>query len=330
MRKFFKSKEFKVKNKRYIEDFQNIKNRNETQKENAVGKMPFITNIPKKIKKRRKVKKSKTTINFKSRKRKLAYGIEEINEERKNNEKINNMDGGKKLFQNNNMMRHSNSALNINISTKNVRKFPDRRLKSCKMENNINSKINYNLLDNCLVDKAKNFTTKIISHISTIKIMKNKEKSVDENNKKIINKENNKNIINNENNNIIFKNYTTKNIKRRNNNFLNENLTDDSNRNISKDGKIYFSSKKNCLIYKKIITPIYKEKRTFSQPQINLKSLVFPSGIKEINDLKVVNINELLPSFISNSYIRDELKHKKFSNINAFFLQQNKSKIKNK
>ena len=320
--KIFKSKVFKLKNKCYIQDFQNIKNRNETQKENHnVGKMAFITNIPKKIKRRRKVKKSKTTVNFKSHKRIWSYGIEEINEEKKDEEKINNIDEPKKLFRSN-IMRHSNSALNININSKNLnaRKFPDRRLKSCRIENNIKTKINYNLLDNKLLVNTNNFTTKNISHVSTIKILKNKGKTLEANNR---------NKINNENNNFLFKNYTTKNIKLRNNTLLNENLTDDSNKNISNIGKIYYSAKKNCLIYKKVITPIYKEKRTFSQPQINPKSVLFPSGIKEINSLKVVNINELLPSFISNSYIRNELKHKKLSNINAFFLQQNKSKIKN-
>ena len=319
--KIFKSKEFKVKNKRYIQNFQKIKNRNETQKDNNVGKMAFITNIPKRIKKRRKIKKSKTTINFKSHKRKWTYGIEEINEEKKENENNINKDEPKKLFQSN-IMRHSNSALNINLSSKNVniRKFADRRLKSCKIENNIKRKINYNILDNKLLGNINNFTTKNISKLSKIKIMKNKDESIEANNR---------NKINNENN-ILFKNYTAKNIKRRNNSFINENLTDDLNKNNSNNGQIYYSSKKNCLIYKKVISPIYKNKRTFSQPQINHKSLVFPSGIKEINDLKVININELLPSFISNSYIRNELKHKKLYNINAFFLQQNKSKIKNK
>ena len=48
---------------------------------------------------------------------------------------------------------------------------------------------------------------------------------------------------------------------------------------------------------------------------------------------KYTNINNLLPilpSFINNSYIRNELKIKNKNNINALMLLQNYSKLKNK
>jgi hypothetical protein len=128
--------------------------------------------------------------------------------------------------------------------------------------------------------------------------------------------------------NIIYKNYNNRNIKKRNNILFGDNLTEDSKKNISENLKDPNSSKKDYLIYNKLITPLNKEFKNISHPHINHKSVIFPSGVKEINNLKLVKINDLLPSFISNSYIRNELKIKKVTNINAFLFRHNNSKLK--
>ena len=104
---------------------------------------------------------------------------------------------------------------------------------------------------------------------------------------------------------------------------MKDNLTEESNKNISNKLKISYSAKKDYLIYNKILIPINKESINISQPQINHKSVLFPSGVSEPDNVKIVNINELFPSFISNSYIRKELKLKKIPYINAFFLKNN-------
>ena len=220
------------------------------------------------------------------------------------------------------MFKDSNSALDINIKNKNYRRFNDRRLKSCKIENKIKSKINSNLFENKSINSNnKNNTTKAISVISTNKI---KIKKYSVNSVEAINKnKSNSDIMN-----IIYQNYNNRNIKKRNNNFFGENLTDDSNKNISQNFKVPNFEKKDYLIYNKLITPLNKEHENISHPHINHKSVIFPSGVKEINNLKLVKINELLPSFISNSYIRNELKIKKATNINAFLFRHNNSKLK--
>ena len=323
--KILKSKKLKVNNTSYInlKEIQKIKNRNETQNDNISGKKAFITNIPKKIKRGRKAKKSKTMMHFKFKfkKRKWTEEIEDMNEEKKDNIKY-NINGEKDNSCNKKMNKVLNNALDININNKNFRRFNDRRLKSCKIENKIKSKINSNLFENKSINsKNKNNTTKTIPLISTNKIKINKY-SV--NSVETINK----NKSNSEIMNIIYQNYNNRNIKKRNNNLFGENLTDDSNKNISENLKVPNSAKKDYLIYNKLITPLNKEYKNISHPHINHKSVSFPSGVKEINNLKLVKINELLPSFISNSYIRNELKIKKVTNINAFLLRHNNSKLK--
>ena len=322
--KIFKSKELKTNNIRYNKDFdfKKMKNKNETLKQSNFGKMAFITNVPRKLKRSRKLKKSKTMLNLKSQKNKYIYDIDDIKEEEKKNNDIknNNIDKSPKIIKKKNILRQCSSALNINTNNKNIRKINDRRLKSCRIENKIITKINYNFHENKINNSNSNyFTTKNISTLK-YKMKKDSETSTVGRNKK--------NMIN-ESTNYLYKNYNKNNIKQRNNSFLIENLTDDSNKNISNNLKFSYSDNKQ-LIYNKLFTPISKESRNISQPQINHKSVVFPSGIREMDNLKIVKINELLTSFISNSYIRNELKLKKINNINAFILQQNFSKMKNK
>ena len=307
--KIIKSKEFKTIKTRYNKDFKKIENKNESIIQNNCGKMAFITNIPKKIRRERKIKRAKTMIHFKLQTSKRKYDINDLKEEEKNNNKI---DIPNKIIKKNNILRKCNSVLNINTtSNQNFRTFNDRRLKSCKIENKTITKIHYNLFENKNINSKRN---------SKIKYkLKNSENYMEEKNK--INKSTN--IIYNNYNNNIFKQRNN-----RNNSFLVDDLTDESNRNIINNLKISYSDNKH-LIYNKIFTTL-NDKRNISQPLINHKSVVFPSGIKEMDNLKIIKLNEILPNFISNSYIRNELKLKKLTHINAFILQKHFSKIKNK
>ena len=318
--KIFKSKEFKLKKEKYIkiQDLKNFHNNNEARKESPMSRMPFITNLPKKKKNERIMKKSKTMLNFITNKSQLKDDIIELGKENQNNQTkkiiIKNPNPKKR-----NILKHCSSALNINI---NLRKNQNRRLQSCKIDNKVKDKIRYNFFGNRkTISDNKNYnTTKNFSHISTTKnknTIKNAETSIESSTKNI-------NIIN-DSINLLYKTYN----KEKNNNIFNENFTDDSYKNISYNFKHSYSANKEYLIYNKILIPLIRENKNMSQLQINHKSLVFPSGIKEMDNLKVVNLNELLPSFISNSYIRNEIKLKKNNNINAFVLQQN-SKMKNK
>ena len=311
--KIFKSKELKVNNTRYIKDFHKNQIRNEIKKENIINKMPFITNIPKNAKKFRKPKKSKTMIDFKYQKNKFAEEIEDINKEKKESDIKNHKEESKKILKLRNVLKHSNSTLSINTNdNKKIRRFHKRRLNSCKIENNIKAKINYNFYENKIA-KSNNYITKSISNIS----IKNKGNKNSEN----LLKADYLNYRKKENN--LYKSYDKKFIKKRKKNFMNNNLTEESNNNISNNLKIAFSINKDYIIYNKILIQMNKESRNISHPYINYKNVLFPSGVKESDNEKIINIKELLPSFISNSYIRNELKLKKMPNISPFFPQNN-------
>lgn len=323
--KIFKSKKLKVNKARYInlKDFQKIKKRNESKKEDVFYKMPFITNVPKKIKSR-KIQKSKTMMNIKFKQTNWTGEIKNIHEEKKDDKNnINVQENTEKSSKNKKILKHSNSALNINKNNKHIRKFNDRRLKSCKIQNNIKSRLNCNLFENKSIINSNynNLTTKNISLLSTTK-KKNKINS-DTSVETI-----NKNKSSGEIINIISKNYNIKNIKIRSKKFMSENLTDNSLKNFSNNFKISSSAQKDNFNYNRIFTPLNKENKNLSQPQINHISVMFPSGVREINNLKAARMNELLPRFISNSYIRNELKIKKIANINDYLARQNSSKLK--
>ena len=319
--KLLKSKEFKLKNQKSakIDDLKKYKNIKDIRKENTISRVPFITNLPKKVRMERSIKKYKTMLNFKINKSQIKEDVSELAQESKNNEIKNTIEQQKPL-KTRNILKHCNSALNINVN--NVRKFRNRRLQSCKIDYNIKDKIRKNLLENKNTNSNVYYSAKSNYHLSNPKNKKKKnaETSIELNVK-------NNNIIN-DSINLLYKNYN-KNIKKRNNNIIKESHSNDSYKNISNNLKNSYLVNKDYLIYNKILIPLIRENKNSSQLQINHKSLVFPSGIKEMNNLKVVNINEILPSFISNSFIRNEIKFKKISNINAFFLQQN-NKLKNK
>ena len=250
--------------------------------------------------------------------------IKNIHEEKKDDKNnINVQENTEKSSKNKKILKHSNSALNINKNNKHIRKFNDRRLKSCKIQNNIKSRLNCNLFENKSIINSNynNLTTKNISLLSTTK-KKNKINS-DTSVETI-----NKNKSSGEIINIISKNYNIKNIKIRSKKFMSENLTDNSLKNFSNNFKISSSAQKDNFNYNRIFTPLNKENKNLSQPQINHISVMFPSGVREINNLKAARMNELLPRFISNSYIRNELKIKKIANINDYLARQNSSKLK--
>ncbi len=299
-RKLLKSKEIKMYNTRYIKDYKTIQNKNETKNINISNRMPFITNIPNKYKKRRKLKKSLTTINIKfvTKRWEDITNIKEENKEKENNNKIEI----KKIIKKKKTLKHSNTTLNINHSTKNIRKFQDRRLKSCRFEkptshifieknvlksNDKNNKDNNNKVNNNKDNNNKDNNNILSSNFLILKssTTKNKKKNIIEKSVETYNKNN---MVNNEiniNDNYInlYKNKKQKNIKKRSNNFLVDNLTDYSHKKISNFLKISYSANKNRLLNSKLFTPLNGDNRNSSQPQINRKSLVFPSGIQEMD-----------------------------------------------
>lgn len=333
--KINKSKEIKMYNTRYIKDYKTIQNKNETKNLIISNRMPFITNIPNKYKKIRKLKKSLTTINIKFVKKRWE-DITNINEENKEKENDVNHGGNKiemkKKIKKKKILKHSNTTLNINHSTKNVRKFQDRRLKSCKIEkpashffieknvlksndNNNNDNNNNILSNNILILKSSTTKNKNKKYV---------EKSVEtciKNN--MINNESNKNdnYIN------LYKINNQKNIKKRNNNCLVGNLTDYSHKKLSNILKMSYSANKSHLLYSQFFSPLNGDNRNSSQPQINHKSLVFPSGIQETVIIKTDKMNQMLSDYISNNYIRNELKYKK---LNEYILKHNYSNKKDK
>lgn len=363
--KIFKSKELKMHNTRYNKKV--IQNGNKNDKQ---GDFNFITNVPNKKKKKklkRKLVKSKTMMNIKFENSKLEEKIKEIKEkhnleeikELKEHEQNNDNEEDKSISQNlnedtnkqiivnendnnneNNLkeepikiikrFRHFNSSMNItsknikrnssinnnfsnnNSSNNNIFERKDRakRLNSCRIDNDNKALIKHNLYQKLIYLNSGNKNNK--NRLILRKIFKLLN---DENEAK--HKNNNRKIIN----------------RRAKSNNFKQNSRGNSRKNISDRIKYFSSGTQVYLSYNKKSSPLESGKKNLSQPKINEKNLIFPIGIQEMNIDKYTNINNLLPilpSFINNSYIRNELKIKNKNNINALMLLQNYSKLKNK
>ena len=344
-----------------------IQNGNKNDKQ---GDFNFITNVPNKKKKKklkRKLVKSKTMMNIKFENSKLEEKIKEIKEkhnleeikELKEHEQNNDNEEDKSISQNlnedtnkqiivnendnnneNNLkeepikiikrFRHFNSSMNIksknikrnssinnnfsnnNSSNNNIFERKDRakRLNSCRIDNDNKALIKHNLYQKLIYLNSGNKNNK--NRLILRKIFK---------------------FLNDENE-AKHKNNNRKNINRRakSNNFK-QNSRGNSRKNISDRIKYFSSGTQVYLSYNKKSSPLESGKKNLSQPKINEKNLIFPIGIQEMNIDKFTNINNLLPilpSFINNSYIRNELKIKNKNKINALMLLQNYSKLKNK
>ena len=319
--KILKSKEFKTINTRYNKTNQTIQNRNKIKK-TISSIMSFITNIPKnKIeKKKSKLKKSKTLINFKLRKTKSKSSElteEKDKKEEEKNHGINIISNDKEeeepttLINKTKILNHRKYILSSSVINKNIRIHKERRQKSCIIESKFKGRIIHDSIENYKsnpVNPVRIKSNKILpKNILILKgnNMKNNYKNYSEKSIETHNKHSSDNIYNNK---IISKSN------------LMDNFTEDSNKN---NLKVSFSINENKSLYNKFFSPqIISDSRNCSQLNIKQKSLVFPSGIqrtKGSNNHKTEIINELLSSFISNSYIRNELKYKQ---INDFIMKQ--------
>jgi CRP-like cAMP-binding protein len=340
--KGIKNREFKTIKTRYIKDYKIIQKRNKNKQKTISTFISFITNLSNYqiAKKTSKLNKSKTIINFKLSKTKTKLDDilenKERKEEEKNNDNINNdnkykykykekeEEEPKKIINKNKIIKSKRNVLSacIRNKNKNVRKFNERRQNSCIIENKLRGRMNHNSseinISNPLKNKSKNNSTKSILILKGYN-PKNKHTKYLEKSVETFNKYSSDNTFNN------------KTISKQN---IMENYTEDSNKNISNNLKMSFSTNENNSLYNKLLSPqFFGDNRDCSQPFIQHKSLVFPSGIqkiKELNNHKIEIINELLSSFISNSYIRKELKYKQ---LNDFFMKNypnnnNKKKIK--
>lgn len=301
--KKFKSKAFKIINTRYNKE--KLKNKNIVKNRNN-NKMPFITNIPKKIK-LRKLKKSKTMMFIKINNKKLEEGkFEFLYESKKDNNESNknndNLIEPIKIIKKKSVLRHSNTSLNID-NNKYIRKNGKKRLNSVRIENGAKEMIKYNLYEKIINDREKilNSNNKYNKNKNNIKFRNNTQK---------------KNIIKNLRKNDSFK----------------EKLIYDTNNNKNSYNKLKHSSvgTQSLLAYNKKYFSYNDENENYIQPKINQKNLIFPYGIQEIYAGRVINKNELLSNFINNNYIKKILKLKKGFKINEFFLLRNNTKLKNK
>ena len=367
--KLFKSKELKLHNTRYNKEaFQNKKENDKKNDFNFITNVPNKKK-KKEIKKVRRLVKSKTMMNITFENSKLEEKIKEIKnkqnleeikelkmEHEQNNEieiedektisqnenestnqqvKVNENDNvnennvKEELFKIIKKFRHFNSSMNINsknikrnssinnfINNNNsnnnntIRKERLKRLNSCRIDNDSKTLIKHNLYQKLIYLNSANKNNK--NRLILRKIFK---------------------LINDENE-AKKKSNSKKNINGRNksNNFK-QNSRGNSKKNISDKKKYISSGTQVYFSYNKSSSPLISDKRNLSQPKINEKKLIFPIGIQEMNIDKYTNINDLLPnlpSFINNSYIRNELKIKNKNNIDALMLLQNYKKLKNK
>jgi len=366
--KLIKSKELKLHNTRYNKQIIQNGNKNDKQSDfNFITNIPNKKN-KKKLKRVRKLVKSKTMMNIKFENSKLEETIKEIQKKKnleeikelKEHEQNNDIEEEKIISQNENestnrqikvnendnnndnknnlkeepvkiikKFRHFNSVMNIirkdikrnssinNYSNNNssnnniiIRKMREKRLNSCRIDNDSKALIKHNLYQKLIYLNSGNKNNK--NRLILRKIFK---------------------LLNDENE-AKYKNNNKKNINRRNksNNFK-QNSRGNLRNNIS-DRRNYFSSGTQVYIsYNKNTLSLNSDKRNLSQPKISEKKLIFPIGIQEMNIDKYTNINNLLPllpSFINNSYIRNELKIKNKNNIDTLLLLQNYSKLKSK
>ena len=299
--KVFKSKEVKVSNTRYNKDFKLAENNKESKpNKNNLEKMPFITNLPKKI----KIRKTRTMADYRMERKRLIRELEELFEEKKGGEERKEP---KKKIKKKNILQSNSSSTNLQMSDGAQKNVSNRRLQSCNMVNNFNRKNKY-------IYSEMSANVYETPHISA---MKNKTKER-ENSYKIFKrieligsaKSNQRNLYNTN----LKENYYT------------EDMNKIQSKKKLKDSFSQVSVAKSVSV-KNRFTPLHSQYLNYSNARVNHKSVMFPSGVQEMDRQQFSDIKELLPYCLNNSYIRNELKVKHYQNVSAFFSQDKPQRL---